>query len=61
MKTIRQETILRLIHTEHISTQEELRNRLCEEGFPVTQATVSRDIKMLHLTKRADKTGKYYY
>ena len=61
MKNIRHETILRLIRTEHIKNQEELRELLCKEGFPVTQATISRDIRVLHLMKKAGEDGIYYY
>ena len=49
--------ILDIIHSEIINTQDELVNRLKEEGFDVTQATVSRDISTLGLTKRSQKRG----
>ena len=58
---IRQETILRLIRSHHVSTQEELQELLKWEGFPVTQATISRDIRTLHLMKKADSSGNYCY
>lgn len=61
MKKKRHGAILELIKSEPISTQEELLSYLCEHGFNVTQATVSRDIKELHLVKRADGKGQYKY
>ena len=45
----------RLIHQYEIDTQEELASRLNEAGFKVTQATVSRDIRALKLTKVAGR------
>ena len=54
MKEKRQSEILRLITEYDIGTQEELALRLKEEGFVVTQATVSRDIRELKLTKVSD-------
>ncbi len=61
MKNARQAEIIRLIGKYHIETQEELADRLNEEGFQVTQATVSRDIRELHLIKVADGPGKSRY
>ena len=52
-KSKRHEKILELIARYEIETQEELQDRLNEEGFSVTQATVSRDIKDLRLIKTA--------
>ena len=51
MKKKRQDTILSLIAAEEIPTQEVLRERMEEHGFAVTQATLSRDIRELKLTK----------
>lgn len=51
MKKNRHEKIVELIEKEQIGTQEELAKRLNEAGFLVTQATVSRDIRQLHLSK----------
>ncbi|MCR5121916.1 MAG: arginine repressor [Ruminococcus sp.] len=51
MKNKRLDTILRLIAEHDIGTQEELCALLAGEGFSVTQATVSRDIKELALIK----------
>ena len=51
MKNRRQKKILELISRYEISTQEELMEKLKEAGFDVTQATVSRDIREMKLTK----------
>ncbi len=51
MKSQRHAKILELVKKYEIETQEELSERLLGEGFPVTQATVSRDIRELRLTK----------
>lgn len=51
MKSERQNKILELIRKDAIGTQEELALSLNEAGFNVTQATVSRDIRELNLTK----------
>ena len=61
MKVARHEKIIELIHKYNIDTQEELASRLNEAGFKVTQATVSRDIRALKLTKVAGKDGKSRY
>lgn len=60
-KDARRDRIRQLIAKEHISTQMELSKRLEEEGFQVTQATVSRDIRELRLIKTADGSGTYHY
>ncbi len=51
MKVKRQEAMLELVSRFEIETQEELAEKLCQAGFSVTQATVSRDIRELKLTK----------
>ncbi len=51
MKGKRQEAILELVKKEEIETQEELAEKLNKAGFAVTQATISRDIRELKLTK----------
>ncbi len=51
MKMERRSKIIELIGKYQIETQEELGERLEEAGFPVTQATISRDIRELKLTK----------
>lgn len=61
MKTRRQSKILELIQKNEIETQDELLNYLLEEGFAVTQATVSRDIRELKLTKMAISGGRQKY
>lgn len=61
MKNNRHKKILELIDQQHIETQEELAGKLQEAGYSVTQATISRDIRQLQLTKVADMYGKQYY
>ncbi|HIX64944.1 MAG TPA: arginine repressor [Candidatus Anaerotruncus excrementipullorum] len=61
MKSQRHAKILELIKNRPIETQEELLGLLREGGFPVTQATVSRDIKELRLVKTLTPDGSYYY
>ncbi|QUI23796.1 arginine repressor [Vallitalea pronyensis] len=61
MKIERQTKILQLINAYDIETQEDLANKLIEEGFIVTQATISRDIRELRLTKIATADGKQKY
>lgn len=61
MKTRRQAKILELIQRNDVETQEELSEYLVREGFQVTQATVSRDIRELKLTKIAMDNGKQKY
>ena len=51
MKIKRQEAILELVKKQEIETQEELAEKLSKAGFAVTQATISRDIRELKLTK----------
>ena len=61
MKTRRHAKILELIKEYDIDTQDELLRYLRENGFDVTQATVSRDIKELRLVKTLSRSGKYRY
>lgn len=61
MKKGRQEKILELITKFEIETQDELMEFLSEEGYCVTQATVSRDIRDLDLVKVALPGGSYKY
>lgn len=61
MRNKRQEMILELIGKYDIETQEELALKLEKCGFSVTQATVSRDIRALHLVKGASALGGYKY
>lgn len=61
MKINRHARILELIRKYEIGTQEELAEYLNKEGFQVTQATISRDIRQLHLTKVPGKGGRQKY
>lgn len=61
MKRERQEKILSLIVKNEIGTQEDLTDELRKAGFQVTQATVSRDLREMKLTKVADSAGKQRY
>lgn len=60
MKARRQFAIMDIISNQRIATQEELCEALRKNGFDVTQATVSRDIKELHLVKVPDQYGYSY-
>jgi len=61
MKNSRHKKIIEIIKDNAVETQEELAERLNQEGFQVTQATVSRDIKQLNLVKiPADGGGQRY-
>lgn len=61
MKAKRQERILELISEYEIETQDEMISRLTAEGFKVTQATISRDLKELRLTKVQTARGTCRY
>ena len=61
MKNNRQSMILDIIAKEHIETQEQLLERLQAKGIKSTQATISRDIKELHLIKEPAGQGRYRY
>lgn len=61
MPNARHNMILKLIQTHEISTQEMLRDLLEENGFSVTQATISRDIRQLKLRKRRTAAGVSCY
>ncbi len=66
MKSLRHEKILEIISKHDVETQEELTEYLKADGFAVTQATVSRDIKALRLIKVAAQSdgtsdNKYKY
>lgn len=61
MKVGRQAKIVELIGKYDIETQEELCAKLNAEGYDVTQATVSRDIRALKLTKVTESNGKSVY
>ena len=61
MKLERREKIIELIENNEICTQEELADALYKAGFLVTQATVSRDIRALNLTKVSINGKKQKY
>ena len=61
MKKIRQEKIAELINSYDIETQDELIARLREHRFDVTQATVSRDIREMNISKMTTGRGTYRY
>ena len=61
MKKRRHARILDLINNYDIETQEELQAYLQKDGFEVTQATISRDIKELRLVKELSDRGRYVY
>jgi transcriptional regulator of arginine metabolism len=61
MKAQRQRKILDIIEKYDIDTQEALQDKLREEGFEVTQTTISRDITQLKLVKAITSAGKYKY
>ena len=61
MKTQRHAAILRIIRQDMVGSQEQLRERLKAEGYNVTQATLSRDIRELGLAKVAAPDGGSHY
>ena len=61
MKQKRHLRIIEIINHNAIETQEELADKLREEGFAVTQATVSRDIRELNLSKVPSAGGRQKY
>ncbi len=61
MRNTRQNKILELIQIYEIETQDKLVALLRESGFDTTQATISRDIKELHLLKALSSSGRYKY
>ena len=61
MKSKRHNKVLEIINESEIETQEELAEEIKKNGFDVTQATVSRDIKILKLVKMQSASGKYRY
>ena len=61
MKNERQEEIKRLISECEIETQDELIEKLREQGFYATQATISRDIRQLKISKILGANGNYHY
>ncbi len=61
MKGTRQTEILRIISEAEVETQEQLLDELARRGIHATQATISRDIKQLHLIKELTGHGTYKY
>lgn len=61
MKTNRQSKIIEIIQKNEVETQDELSALLEKDGFRVTQATVSRDIRELKLTKIPTASGRQKY
>ncbi|HHY31838.1 MAG TPA: arginine repressor [Firmicutes bacterium] len=61
MKAKRHARVLKIIRDKVVETQEDLARELRKEGFKVTQATVSRDIKELRITKLPTSDGRYRY
>lgn len=61
VKKRRQGKIIEIIQRCDVGTQEELAERLKEEGFAVTQATVSRDIREMKLSKMPTENGGQKY
>ncbi len=60
-RSSRLKTIRRLIKNNRIESQDELLNFLLQEGFEVTQATLSRDLKLLKVGKVSDGNSGYVY
>ena len=61
MKKLRQKKMIELVETYDIETQEELAEYLKQAGYQVTQATVSRDIRELRLSKLPAGSGRQKY
>ncbi|MCC8186096.1 MAG: arginine repressor [Bacteroides sp.] len=60
-KASRLDAIKMIISSQEIGSQEELLQALSAEGFELTQATLSRDLKQLKVAKAASTHGKYVY
>jgi len=60
-KQERHNAITEIINSEKIDNQELILKRLLESGFNITQATLSRDLKVLAVFKKPDGTGSYIY
>ena len=61
VKTIRLEALRLIISSQQLGSQDELLNALQKEGFKLTQATLSRDLKQLKVAKAASMSGNYVY
>jgi transcriptional regulator of arginine metabolism len=60
-KNNRLEALRLIISSQELGSQEELLNALQKEGFKLTQATLSRDLKQLKVAKASSMSGKYVY
>ena len=61
VKNSRLETLKMLISSQELSSQEQVLQALHKEGYEITQATLSRDLKLLKVAKAASSSGKYAY
>ncbi len=61
VKNDRLEALRMIISSQELGSQDELLNALKEEGFKLTQATLSRDLKQLKVAKAASMRGNYVY
>lgn len=61
IKTSRMEALKMLISSQVLGSQEEVLQALAKEGYTVTQATLSRDLKQLKVAKAASMNGRYVY
>lgn len=61
MRLQRLQAVKEIIKTKKVRSQEELNDILAAKGFSVAQATLSRDLKFLKVTKTIDKKGGFYY
>ena len=61
VKNSRMEALKMLISSMELGSQEEVLQALEKEGFKLTQATLSRDLKQLKVAKAASMNGKYVY
>jgi len=61
VKNDRLEALRMIISSQELGSQEELLTALKQEGFTLTQATLSRDLKQLKVAKAASMNGKYVY
>lgn len=61
VKNSRMEALKMLISSQELGSQEEVLQALAKEGYKLTQATLSRDLKQLKVAKAASMNGKYVY
>lgn len=61
IKTSRMEALKMLISSQELGSQEKVLQALAKEGYTVTQATLSRDLKQLKVAKAASMNGRYVY